>query len=55
MVFQICFDVYESASQHFIDEVMEGLEIKPKAAAVVEEAMEVEGDKTGLILIIPSS
>ena len=40
MVFQICFDVYESATQHFIDEVMEGLGIKQKKEE--STAMEVE-------------
>ena len=40
MVFQICFDVYESATQHFIDEVMEGLGIKQKKEE--SSAMEVE-------------
>ena len=40
MVFQICFDVYESATQHFIDEVMEGLGIKQKKEETT--AMDVE-------------
>ena len=46
MVFQICFDVYESATQHFIDEVMEGLGIKTKKEEEpTAESMEV--DSTG--------
>merc|ERR1719184_466009 len=43
MVFQICFDVYESATQHFIDEVMEGLGIKQKKEE--STAMEVESSE----------
>ncbi|XP_063692760.1 26S proteasome non-ATPase regulatory subunit 1-like [Bolinopsis microptera] len=43
MVFQICFDVYESATQHFIDEVMEGLGIKQKKEEGT--AMEVESSE----------
>ena len=44
MVFQICFDVYESATQHFIDDVMEGLGIKTKKE---EEPETMEVDSTG--------
>jgi len=52
MVFQICFDVYESATQHFIDEVMEGLGIKQRKSE--EAPTEMEVDNAGTEAVKPS-
>ena len=43
MALQISFDIYESATQLFIDQVMEGLGIKPKKEEKKEEeSMDVD-------------